>query len=486
MKRSGGREGATLLEVDVPSLPPERLVSVLSRAQAEQFQEVIAAAKRRFAGVTIWNVNSTARGGGVAEMLRSLIGYVHGAGLDARWLVIPGNAEFFRVTKRIHNHLHGSPGDGGVLDAAARGAYEATLAPDAGQLAQRVRRGDLVLLHDPQTAGLVGPLKRHGAHVVWRCHVGIDMPNALARTAWDFLLPYVREADAYVFSRLDFAWEGLERGRVWVIPPSIDAFSTKNREMTPTSVRSVLSAAGVLGVPSERRAEFTREDGSTGHISNRARMVEMAPAPDDAALVAQVSRWDRLKDPTGVIAGFAEFVAPSTEAHLIVAGPAVEAVADDPEGLEVLSDCTTAWSRLPEPVKKRIHLAALPMHDGEENAAIVNALQRRANIVVQKSLAEGFGLTVAEAMWKGRPVVASRIGGIQNQIEHGRTGLLLDDPTDLETFGALLRDLLGHPADAEAMGRRAQEEVRDHFLGPRHLMQYARLMTELLDAGSDR
>ena len=211
-------------------------------------------------------------------------------------------------------------------------------------------------------------------------------------------------------------------------------------------------------------------------------MIETLPTPHDARLVAQVSRWDQLKDPAGVIAGFAEHVAPRTDAHLIVAGPAVDAVADDPEGLEVLSECSAAWS-LPSPVRQRIHLAALPMRDSDENAAIVNALQRRADIVVQKSLAEGFGLTVAEAMWKGRPVVASRIGGIQNQIEHGQTGLLLDDPTDLARFGALLVGLLEDPATGEAIGRRAKDAVRDHFLGPRHLMQYARLLTALLDAG---
>jgi trehalose synthase len=469
-----------VLEIDVPPLSPERFASVLTPSQLELFRKEVLVAAGRFAGRTIWNVNSTARGGGVAEMLRSLVGYIRGGGLDARWLVIGGSAEFFRITKRIHNHLHGSCGDGGALDPAARGLYEAALEPSAVALATRVRRGDIVVLHDPQTAGLIAATKRTGAHVIWRCHVGIDLPNDVARAAWSFLLPYVRDADAYVFSRQDFAWEGLDRGRIWVIPPSIDAFSAKNLAMSPATVRSVLPAAGVLAGPAEPRATFTRHDGRQDAITSQAQMVEVSAVPAGARLVTQVSRWDRLKDPAGVIAGFAEHVARRTDAHLIVAGPAVEAVSDDPEGREVLAECTDAWTRLPGEVKARIHLAALPMRDEEENAAIVNALQRRADVVVQKSLAEGFGLTVAEAMWKARPVVASRIGGIQSQIAHERTGLLLDDPTDLATFGALVRGLLEHPREAEAMGRRAREAIRDDFLGVRHLLQYAHLMSRLL------
>jgi trehalose synthase len=338
-------------------------------------------------------------------------------------------------------------------------------------------------MHDPQTAGLIPALRRNRVHVVWRCHVGLDSPNDVAREAWSFLLPYVQQADAYVFSRSDFAWHGLDPARIWVIPPSIDAFSPKNVELSAGTVGDVLSAACVLPGPEDARPLFVRADGRRDLVRNRASMVEVAPAPNDAHLVVQVSRWDRLKDPVGVITGFAEDVAAESDAHLIVAGPEVEAVADDPEGREVLEECTEVWRKLRERVRARIHLAALPMRDAEENAVIVNALQRRADIVVQKSLAEGFGLTVAEAMWKGRPVVASRIGGIQNQIEHERTGILLDDPTDLPTYAARVLGLLRDPDEAEAIGCRAQEAVRDNFLGPRHLMQYARLMAGLLDAG---
>ncbi len=472
----------SLVEVETSKLPPERFVSVLRAEQYQEFAAAVEAARQRFAEVTIWNVNSTARGGGVAEMLHSLIGYIRGAEVDARWLVLPGDPDFFEVTKRIHNHLHGSPGDGGKLDAAVREVYERSLRSSAEDLATRVRPGDVLLLHDPQTAGLVPAMRRHGAHVVWRCHVGLDTPNELARGAWSFLLPYVLEAQACVFSRRSFAWEGLSPDRVWIIPPSIDAFATKNAELDRPTVCAILAAAEVLESDGAVPPVFPLTDGGHREVRHRAEMIEVAPAPADAHLVVQVSRWDGPKDPVGVIEGFARHVAAASDVHLIVAGPAVQAVADDPEGAEVLAECSRAWAGLPDRIRRCVHLACLPMDDTEENAAIVNALQRRADVVVQKSLAEGFGLTVAEAMWKGRPVVASRIGGIQDQIRHGETGLLLDQPRNQAAFGALLQRLLDDPAAAVVMGRRAQEAVRDHFLGPRLLMQYAELVSALLDA----
>jgi trehalose synthase len=197
-------------------------------------------------------------------------------------------------------------------------------------------------------------------------------------------------------------------------------------------------------------------------------------------MALQVSRWDRLKDPLGVIRGFVEDVLPQTSAHLVYAGPAVEAVADDPEGKEVLEEATSYFNSLPPESQARVHLAALPMDDLEENAAIVNALQRRANVVVQKSIAEGFGLTVAEGMWKARPVVATRIGGIQDQIVDGETGILLDEPTDLDAYGEAVCSLLEDPEWAHRIGLAAQARVRDEFLAVRSLMQYLNLMQKLL------
>jgi trehalose synthase len=395
-----------LLEVPVTSLPPERFAGVLTPEGLARFEQTIARGRELLGGGPLWTVNSTAFGGGVAEMLRSLVGYVRGAGLDMRWLVMEGDAEFFGVTKRLHNRLHGAH-DPEPLGPAERAAYERCCARNANELAARIRSAGAlaILLHDPQTAGTIPRLLEVGVPVIWRAHIGLDLPNEAAREACRFLLPYVEPANACVFSRPAYAWEGLDPDRVSVIAPSIDAFSPKNHGMAFTSVTAVLRAAGLAADHHRRsRAIFERLDGTTGRVTRTARVIEEHALRLDTPLVAQVSRWDRLKDPLGVLAGFAEHVHLEEEdPHLVLAGPDVAAVADDPEGAEVLAEVDAVWHSLPRAVRRRVHLALLPMEDSDENAVIVNALQRRADVVVQKSLAEGFGLTVSEAMWKGRP-----------------------------------------------------------------------------------
>jgi trehalose synthase len=472
-----------LQTVTTPPLAPERFREVLTAEQAEAFQRVITESGRAFEGRIVWNVNSTANGGGVAEMLHSLISYARGAGVDARWIVIEGNPDFFKVTKRIHNRLHGAAGDGGDLGDDERAVYEAVARRNASELADLIAPGDVVLLHDPQTAGLSAPLRDAGAYVIWRCHVGIDEPDELTRSAWAFLRPYVAPADAYVFSRAAFEWEGLEQARMALIPPSIDAFSPKNQALDRETVRAILHVAGLGPPDGQSSAIFKRQDGTPARVNRSAQRWETAVLPEDAPLVVQVSRWDRLKDPQGVIEGFARAAIQRTRAHLLLAGPDVSAVADDPEGLEVLNECIDHWRGLPPQAKERVHLAALPMDDPEENAAIVNAVQRRATVAVQKSIAEGFGLTVSEAMWKGRPVVASRIGGIQDQIVDGESGLLVS-PRDLDAYSDALVELLENPERAAAMGDAAQARVRDSFLGSRHLGQYLDLLTKVIGSRS--
>jgi trehalose synthase len=413
-------------------------------------------------------------------MLRSLLAYARGMDLDVRWSVMEGADAFFRVTKRIHNHLHGYPGDGGPLGDEEHEVYRKVTEANAASLRDMLAPRDIVIIHDPQPAGLVEVAKELADVVIWRCHVGVDEPNDLARNAWRFLTPYVQPADAYVFSRQAFEWEGLDRSKMTIIPPSIDAFSPKNQELGEENVAGILRAAGIVPDAPRGAATYTRVDGKVAEIERQAVYLDGGPPPPwRAPIVTQVSRWDRLKDPVGVIKGFAGHVA-SHDAHLVVAGPATEAVTDDPEGLEVIQEARQAHADCVPEARARIHLLSLPMDDGEENAAMVNALQRRADVVVQKSIAEGFGLTVTEAMWKGRPVVASRIGGIQDQISHGETGLLLDDPSDLGAYGEAVAELLGDQARAEEVGRAAQRYVRDHFLGSRHLLQYLALIKDLV------
>jgi trehalose synthase len=467
-------------DVPVTALPPERFGDVLSSEGMAEFEDMIVRGRELLASRALWNVNSTARGGGVAEMLRSLMGYVRGAGIDARWVTIGGDEDFFRVTKRLHNLLHGHAGDGGPLGDAEHEIYERRAAENAELLAARLSPADVVLLHDPQTAGMIPRLREAGVPIVWRAHVGLDLPNDLAREAWQFLIDYVELADAYVFSRPAYTWEGLDRSKLTVIAPSIDAFAPKNHGMSFTAITAVLRAAGLAADHHHPpRAIFERLDGTVGTVEHAATLVEEQPLRLDVPLVAQVSRWDRLKDPQGILTAFAEGVHADDDPHLLLAGPDVTAVADDPEGAEVFAEIEAAWHELPQRVRRRVHLALLPMNDPDENAVIVNALQRRADVVVQKSLAEGFGLTVSEAMWKGRPVVASRVGGIQDQIEDGRTGYLVD-PTDLAAFEDRVNSLLADPHGAERMGEAAQARVRDLFLGPRHLGQYVDLLDRVL------
>jgi trehalose synthase len=471
---------AVLGEVAIASLPPERYEALLTEAERRQFGEAIVDARRRFGGATIFNVNTTAYGGGVAEMLHSLLAYVRGAGVNARWMVVTGTPDFFQVTKRLHNHLHGMAGDGGSLDEQARIAYQAALAPAAAELARVVTPDDCVFLHDPHTVGLAPALRAAGLRTVWRCHIGMDEPNGLARRAQAFLIHYAQAADVCVFSRSTFAWDGLDPDRVSVIPPSLDAFSPKNYWLDEDAVGAILAASGLLVNGAGVAARFQRSDGSTAHVARHVDLVGGAGLPPDVPLVTQVSRWDRLKDHPGVMDAFVRHVAPRSDAHLVLAGPDVSAVADDPEGLQVLQECIETWRALPMPGRGRVHLVCLPMHDSEENAVIVNAIQRRSAVVVQKSLVEGFGLTVTEAMWKRRPVVASRIGGIQDQIQHGRSGMLLDTPDDLAAFGDLVVDLLENRHVAEEMGRSAQETVRGRYLAPHGLMRYANVLNGLL------
>jgi trehalose synthase len=414
-------------------------------------------------------------------MLDSLLGYQRGADIDARWLVIEGSEDFFEVTKRIHNLLHSDPGDREGLGQEDREIYERALRQEISEITRVVQSNDVVVLHDPQTVGLTPALRELGATLIWSCHVGIDQPNDQARAAWDFLRPSVRMTDIQIFSRSSYAWEGLDRDRLAIVAPCIDAFSPKNQELAEGTVEAILGASGVMTDGSrDGEPEFERADGTSGRVTRPVEMIEDRPLPPDAPLVLQVSRWDRLKDHVGVLHGFDRHVPGDLGGHLILAGPAVGAVSDDPEEAGVLNEVREARAELTPRVRSRVHVACVPMEDPEENAAIVNALQRRADIIVQKSLAEGFGLTVAEGMWKGRPTVASRVGGIQDQIVHGKSGLLVDDPEDLRSFGATLSTVLQNPQDAQRLGAAAHERVRDEFLAPRLLTQLTGLLERVV------
>ena len=478
-------------EITVHPEPFEPLEGLLEPGRGQEVGAAAARVRERLAGATVWNVSSTATGGGVAEMLPSLLGLSLSADVDARWLVIDGDPDFFVVTKRLHNALHGSPGDGGSLDEQARAVYDATLAPEASALGEHLRAGDVVVLHDPQTAGLVGAVLEAGAVPVWRCHIGLDGTDEHTDAAWAFLRPDVERAAAVVMSRQAYVQGWMDADRVAIIAPAVDPFAVKNVPLEPAVVERVLVGAGVLAGEADQDGEGGTVPVAGGDdvvLAHRAEVVREGVAPDAGVpLVVQVSRWDRLKDMPGVLEAFADHVVGERDggagAHLLLVGPSVAGVTDDPEGAEVLAGCERAWRALPEPVRRRCSLVTLPMDDARENAVMVNALQRHAAVVVQKSLVEGFGLTVAEAMWKGRAVVASAVGGINDQVEDGVSGRLVD-PTDGAALGAALRELLddgagGGPGDAAALGEAARARVRSRFLPDRQLLQWAELLAGL-------
>ncbi|CAM4488592.1 glycosyltransferase [Corallococcus exiguus] len=454
----------------------------LTAAEWASLQSHAEQGRERMRGRTFWNVNSTARGGGVAEMLPGLLAYARGAGVDTRWMVMRGTPGFFHITKRLHHALHGSRGDGSPLGPRERACYEDVLRDNAEELLVLIRPGDVVLLHDPQTAGLAPALAAMGAQVVWRCHIGCDVPNEEVERAWAFLAPGLAAARLAVFSRAAYVPPMLA-DRAVVIQPSIDIFAVKNQPLEPAVASAILGHVGLVGRSPDLPAPvFTRTDGVPARVARGADIVRLgvAPAPD-VPLVVQVSRWDPLKDPVGVLRGFALLLkqSPCLRAELVLAGPSVTSVADDPEGAATFESVVAAWREQPRFLRQRVHLACLPMVDPEENAAIVNALQRHAGVVVQKSLKEGFGLTVTEAMWKSRPVVASAVGGIQDQVHHEVEGLLVRDPDSLPEFASAVRRLLEEPRLSARLGTQAHEQVRARFTAVRHLSDFASLLRRL-------
>ena len=467
-------------EIPIIARPVERFAELLDSETMSEFTATMDLARQRLAGRTVWHVNSTAEGGGVAGMLQSVLSYAADSEIDVRWLVIEADAAFFDVTKRLHHLLHGSPGDGGPLGPTERHVYESTVAAEADRLAGLISPGDPVVLHDPQTLGLAPALAAAGAQVVWSCHIGTDEANEHSRAAWQFLDRYAESTNHQVFSRPQYAWENLDRSQITIIPPCIDAFTAKNQPLTDANAAAILDAAAVIRSPTaDITPTFARPDQSTGRVSARAGMIEDNPMPETACIVTQISRWDPLKDPLGVLTGFCGHGPPDSDVHLVLAGPDPDSITDDPEGQQTLAELRVAWGGLHPQSRRRVHIACLPMRDLDENAAIVNALQRQADIVVQKSLAEGFGLTVAEAMWKARPTIASRVGGIQDQIEPDVSGVLVE-PSNLAQFGAAITSLLDDPATAASMGTAAHARVCQEYLAPRYLARSFRLLLRVL------
>ncbi|MDQ6776743.1 MAG: glycosyl transferase family 1, partial [Actinomycetota bacterium] len=328
-------------------------------------------------GRTVWMVNSTAFGGGVAQLLRTLLPYWRGAGIDVRWMVLRGSVEFFRVTKRFHNHLQGQAGNGDVLGFDDLAIFDRAADQHARALASRIAPGDVVVLNDPQTAAMSGPLERAGANVIWCCHVGIDNDNEFSENAWTSLRPRLAGVHRFVFSRYTSLPEWLGGAETSILTPGIDPASTKNLPMSDHAARAILQHLGLAaGVPTASPS-YARTDGSTATLAAGPTVLDSDGAPDWSRepVVVSLARWDRIKDPLGILDGFLERVLAASDAHLLLAGPDANQVADDPEAAAVLAEVRERWRRLPPAARARVHLACLPLNSPNDNAVMVNAIQ---------------------------------------------------------------------------------------------------------------
>ena len=474
-----------MFEVLIGARSIDPFVELVGSDEVDRVRRVAEATRGLLGARAVWNFNSTAVGGGVAEMLRSLLRYARGLGVQVRWGVIEGDAPFFRITKRLHNALHDDPGDGSPLGPEQLEIYQRVMRENIVAIDALVRPTDVVVCHDPQTAGLVPHFLRKGTPVIWRCHIGHEERGVEVDKGWAFLRKCLEDVSLAVFSRAAYAPEWLPSTRAVVLPPNIDPFSAKNQVLPEPAVRGILREVGLIDDPDHGEPLFSREDGSIGRVDRKVEVLRLGRAPTwDTPLVVQVSRWDRMKDPIGVLQGFARIVqADATRgAQLVLAGPNVAGVADDPEGPLVLEEVERAWRALPEAERQNVHLAQLPMQDVEENAAIVNALQRHAAVIVQKSLREGFGLTVTEALWKRRPVVASAVGGIRDQIRDDIDGLLIHDPSSREELARALERVLSDAPLSRRLGDAGYERVRKNYLTISSLEHWAELV-QLLFAG---
>ncbi|MFH1776770.1 MAG: glycosyltransferase [Candidatus Omnitrophota bacterium] len=373
----------------------------------------------RLKGKVVQNINSTAVGGGVAEILNRMIPLLREIGVDARWDLIKGGEKFFQITKKFHNALHGKSEEiteemfSAFLDNSARNIKEVSI------------YGDIIMIHDPQPVVLVEKRKEKDNKWIWRCHIDVSNPDS---RVWKFVKQYVNKYDAAVFSNPNFAQ--LLEIRQFLVAPSIDPLSDKNIELPQEKIDAVL-----------KKYEIDK----------------------DIPIITQVSRFDYLKDPVGVIEVF-NLVRKYKKSQLVLAGGTAT---DDPESYTVLEEVREKAKGNPD-----IHILAMPPGSDIE----INALQRASTVILQKSIREGFGLTVTEALWKAKPVIASAVGGIPQQIKHKYSGLL---SYTIEGTAHFLKQLLHSPDYAKKLGQNGHEHIKQNFLLTRHLKEYMLLYLAL-------
>lgn len=466
------------------------------RPAVERLQETADQYRTAFEGRTVWMVNSTAEGGGVAEMLPTLVSLLREVGVATEWAVIGTDHEaFFPLTKTIHNLLHGAG------EPALREDHEALYATVSRELADafedRLGPDDVLVVHDPQPLGMGALLKeRTGVPAIWRCHIGLDYENAQTRAAWDFLQPWIAPYDQTVFSLPEYVPQALA-DQATIINPAIDPLSPKNRDLPLQELTSVLVDAALtasihppLTPPYEAVVKRLQTNS------------DFAPAtqPEDLGVlfrptIVQVSRWDELKGFAPLMEGFARLKKRRWNgdrstlhqrrldlARLVLAGPDPASIQDDPEAQAVFQDLTRAYQHLHPQVQRDVAVLMLPMDSLEKNALIVNALQRCALVVVQNSLREGFGLTATEGMWKGRPILASDAVGLRAQVRDGTDGRRVREATDPDEIARTLDEMLSDAELCEAWGHNARNRAAERFLVFEQVRQWIQGMHGLVEA----
>ena len=384
----------------------------------------LAALAKPLQGARVVHINATAYGGGVAEILHTLVPLMRSVGLEAEWRTISGSDDFFTVTKSMHNALQGMPLD---LTPTMQSTY---LHANVDNAVYFEGGFDFVVVHDPQPAPLRALRAGDGGKWIWRCHIDLTEANP---AYWHFLRPFAQEYDAAIFTMPAYVKQDLRIPKVAIIPPAIDPLSTKNAPLTEDQIAAIVS---LYGVDVQRHT------------------------------IVQVSRFDPWKDPIGVIDVYRAVREEVPDVQLVMLGSMAH---DDPEGMEYYEKTKAYAGDDPD-----IHLYS--NLDGVGNVEI-NAFQRRASVVLQKSLREGFGLTVAEGLWKERPVIGGNVGGIPLQIQDGVSGYLVNS---IEECAARVLDVLRNPEAAAAMGKRGREEVRQKFLSTANLRNYLTLFNELI------
>lgn len=374
-------------------------------------------------GKKILHINSTKEGGGVAEILNRIIPLKQELGIDAEWEIIKGERDFYTCTKKMHNSLQGARED---ISEDLFNKYRETNRDNYEVLKDRLRDADVVFIHDPQPAALLSNCSDRKGKWVWRCHIDVSHPY---RPTWKFLRQFVKDYDASIWSLAAFA-QPLDHP-LYLIPPSIDPLSDKNVELPEKEISYYLDSWGLKkGIP----------------------------------ILTQVSRFDRFKDPVGVIQAY-RLIKKYVPVQLVLAGGGAS---DDPEGAQVLAEVRSYAGNDPD-----VHILELP----SDAHRAINALQRGSDIIIQKSLKEGFGLTVTEGLWKGKPVIGGDTGGIRLQVLDHFTGFRVSTP---EGTAMRIRYLLKHPAEMETIGRNARQHVLDNFLITRHLREYLTLTVALM------